>query len=122
MAKDTPEVRVKDALKDLFTKLPGVTMFSNPVGNARYGSCRVPYGVGGRGGSDYVGYRSIIVTPDMIGRRVAVFCAIEAKRPGEQPEPHQQAFINGVLAAGGLAGKADCCDDALSILRVSGGS
>jgi hypothetical protein len=51
----------------------------------------------------------------MIGRRVAVFVAIEEKDLGK-PTPEQLQFIANVQAAGGLAGVAHSAADAEAIL------
>jgi hypothetical protein len=75
----------------------------------RYGLCP--------GSSDLIGLRTIVITPDMVGQRVAVFSAIEVKDRG-RPTEQQQAFITTVQQAGGLAGVARSLPDALSILRL----
>lgn len=68
-----------------------------------------------KGSSDLIGWRTITVTPDMVGRRLAVFTAIEVKDKG-RPTPEQIAFIEAVRAAGGLAGVARSVDDGQAIL------
>jgi hypothetical protein len=75
----------------------------------RYGLCP--------GSSDLIGLRTITITPDMVGQRVAVFCAIEVKDRG-RPTDQQQAFVAMVQQAGGLAGIARSVPDALSVLRL----
>jgi hypothetical protein len=56
------------------------------------------------GSSDLIGYRSITVTPDMVGQQLAVFAAVEVKAPKGRLSEAQQAFLSHVAAAGGLAG------------------
>ena len=75
----------------------------------RYGLCP--------GSSDLIGFRTIVITPDMVGQRVAVFTAVEVKDQARATE-QQQAFIRLVQQAGGMAGVARCVPDALSILRL----
>lgn len=75
----------------------------------RYGLCP--------GSSDLIGYRTITITPEMVGRRLAVFAAVEVK-DGGKPTEQQQRFIELVQQAGGLAGVARSVPDALSILRL----
>ncbi len=75
----------------------------------RYGLCP--------GSSDLIGYRTVVVTPDMVGQRIALFCAVEVKDRG-RPTEQQQAFIDLIQHAGGLAGVARSVPDALSILRM----
>lgn len=67
------------------------------------------------GSSDLIGWRSIEVTPDMVGRRVAVFAAIEVKDRG-RPTAEQQRFIGAVLSAGGIAGVARSVAEAEALL------
>jgi hypothetical protein len=64
------------------------------------------------GSADLVGYRSVTVTPDMVGQTVAVFTAIEVKTPTGRPTPAQLAWLEHVRQAGGRAGIARCIDDA----------
>jgi hypothetical protein len=75
----------------------------------RYGLCP--------GSSDLIGYRTIVITPDMVGRRLAVFAAVEVKDRAA-PTDQQQAFMRLIEQAGGLAGVARSVPDALSILRL----
>ncbi len=60
-------------------------------------------GVGSNGGSDLIGYRIITITPDMVGRTVAVFTAIEAKVKGGNKRLEQKQFIEAVEKNGGIA-------------------
>lgn len=93
-------------------------LFRNNVGVLQDAEGRyVAYGVGGKGGSDLLGWETIEVTPDMVGTKVAVFCAIEVKRPGESATPEQLDFINMVVSAGGRAGVAESPEIALDIMR-----
>ena len=75
----------------------------------RYGLCK--------GSSDLIGWRSLTITPDMVGQTVAVFAAIEVKDRG-RPTPEQLHFIAQVQAAGGLAGVARTVAEAEAILGV----
>jgi hypothetical protein len=63
----------------------------------------VQFGVASPGGSDLIGYRSVTITPDMVGQRVAIFTAIEVKTATGRPTPAQQHFIDHIRAAGGIA-------------------
>lgn len=75
------------------------------------------YGVGPNGAGDWIGWRSVTITPAMVGRRVALFANIEAKSPGRNADPDQSAFIDYVLAAGGIAGVAHSATEALAIIQ-----
>ncbi len=98
-------------------------LWRNNVGMLRDRNGRpVAFGLGSWGGevvsgpSDVIGHHTITITPDMVGRQVAVFVAIEAKDLG-QLKPKQRAFLLAVHRAGGLAGVARSTDDARRILE-----
>lgn len=77
---------------------------------------RLRYGVGPNGASDRIGYKTITVTPGMVGKRIAVFAAVEVKRPGADPTGDQVLFIDRIRAAGGIAGVARSAEDAEGIV------
>ena len=68
------------------------------------------------GSADLIGYRTIVITPDMVGQTVAVFAAVEVKAQRGRPTTEQAAFLDHVTAAGGLAGIARSVEDAEAIL------
>ena len=78
----------------------------------------ISYGLGPNGASDCIGYRVIRITPDMVGKRVAQFLAIETKAPGEQSTEDQDAFIDNIRAAGGCAGVVYSVEEAARLLGV----
>lgn len=69
------------------------------------------------GSSDLIGLQSVTITPDMVGRQVAVFVAVEVKSPGKKAKPEQQRFIDAVNRMGGMAGVAHSVDEAKNILQ-----
>lgn len=86
----------------------GTTLFRNQTG--RYELKDGRWLVSGLcvGGSDLIGWTSIQITPEMIGKRLAVFTAIEVKSPlasGKKKEPsaEQSRFLQAVQSAGGVA-------------------
>lgn len=68
------------------------------------------------GSSDVIGWQSVEITPEMVGRRVAVFVALEAKSDTGRPTREQMAFIAAVRAAGGIAGIVRSSEDAEKLL------
>jgi hypothetical protein len=68
------------------------------------------------GTSDAIGLHTITITPDMVGRQIAVFTAIEAKDQADLT-PEQRAFLLNVHRMGGIAGCARSVDDARAILN-----
>ena len=73
----------------------------------RFGLCK--------GSSDIIGITPITITPEMIGKRVGVFTAIEVKKPKGMPTDEQVNFIERVRGLGGFAGVARSVEDALEI-------
>jgi dihydroxyacid dehydratase/phosphogluconate dehydratase len=52
----------------------------------------------------------------MVGTRLAIFTSIEVKTPTGRVRPEQQAWLETVQQAGGVAGVARSIDDAVRIL------
>jgi hypothetical protein len=69
------------------------------------------------GSSDLIGWKSVVVTPDMVGKRFAVFLAIETKAQRGRLSDKQQRFIATVKEHGGLAGEARTLEDAYRIIE-----
>jgi len=69
-----------------------------------------------RGSADLIGWRTIIITPEMVGQRIAVFTSIEVKTTTGHLTPAQQAWMGTVRTAGGIAGVARSVRDAEEIL------
>lgn len=99
----------------------GATMFKNNVGKLRdergnivtFGLCK--------GSSDLIGWTPITITPEMVGKKIAVFTAVEVKldKHGKyQATKEQKQFINVVRNNGGFAGVADCKKDLEDIIHV----
>lgn len=55
------------------------------------------------GSSDLVGWLPVAVTPEMVGRRVAVFVAVEVKDLKGRTTPAQDLFLKMVTESGGIA-------------------
>ncbi len=71
------------------------------------------------GQSDLIGWRTIIVTPDMVGCRLAVVTAIEVKREsGGRTSADQRRFVDAVQRAGGIAGVANTPEAAVGIIET----
>lgn len=89
----------------------GWRLFRNNVGvlpdrrgvPVRYGLCP--------GSADLVGWRSVTITPDMVGQTLAQFTAVEVKGPTGRLTPEQAAWLQAVDQAGGLTVVARSADD-----------
>ena len=96
---------------------PELRLFRNQVGqlpDPRTGRM-VQFGLA-RGSADLIGWRTITITPDMVGRQVAVFTSIEVKTERGRVRPEQQAWLNTVQCSGGIAGIARSIADATQII------
>ena len=75
----------------------------------RFGLCK--------GSSDIIGITPVTITPDMVGKQVGVFTAIEVKTPKGKATDEQINFIQRVRDLGGFAGVARSVEEALEITR-----
>ena len=64
------------------------------------------------GNGDLIGWHSIVVTPDMVGRRVAVFASLEGKEGNGRMSAEQRVWRDQVRAAGGIAEEVRSVEDA----------
>lgn len=76
-----------------------------------------PFRSGIEGMSDGCGLVPVEITADMVGKRVAVFLAIEDKQGSGRRSKEQEQFINAIRALGGRAGVARNDDDVAAIVR-----
>jgi hypothetical protein len=110
------EAGAADAIKEWRLMRADVRLWRNNVGAyplpgggfLRYGLCN--------GSADFVGLRSVVVTPAMVGKRVAVFLALETKAPGKDADTHQDAWLTEVRDAGAIAGVARNAQEAEDLL------
>lgn len=70
-----------------------------------------------KGSSDTIGWYSKVITPDMVGQRVAIFTAVEIKTDIGIPSDEQLNFIERVRQAGGIAGVVRTVKDAIALLK-----
>ena len=68
------------------------------------------------GASDLIGFTPVVITQDMVGQKIAVFCAVECKTETARPSPEQLHFCDFIRKSGGLAGIARSPEDARKIL------
>lgn len=109
-------------------------LFKNNVGSAYRGKMMmlngkkvltglqfISYGLGGiKGSSDQIGIASVEITPDMVGKRVGIFTAIEVKKDKHgayKATPEQRKFIQMVKANGGIAGVCDSVEDMKQLIK-----
>ncbi|MDA8230750.1 MAG: VRR-NUC domain-containing protein [Magnetospirillum sp.] len=96
--------------------LPGVRLFRNQVGHGAAGQIIGRPGPGllvvrgnpvtmglAPGSPDLIGWRTLTVTDDMVGQRIAVFVGLEVKTATGRASPEQRNFIDVLDRAGGIA-------------------
>lgn len=121
------ESNVKSSVMIALSRL-GMRVFNNPVGLfwagamdyvdrdtgstvLKLGARRVSCGLF-EGSSDLIGWRTIKITPEMVGKNIAVFCAVETKGKRGRASSEQLNFIAQVKKAGGIAGLAFSAEQA----------
>ena len=91
-------------------------LFRNNTGTLRDANGRpVQFGLC-KGSADLIGWRSIAITPAMVGTTIAVFTSVEVKTPTGRIRPEQKQWLEAVQAAGGIAGVARSVADAEVLL------
>jgi len=54
-------------------------------------------------GGDRIGWTEVLITPDMIGKKIAVFTNLEIKGPGDTIKDGQKNFHNMILKHHGIS-------------------
>lgn len=66
------------------------------------------------GSSDIIGFKTVTITSDMVGRRIAVFGAWEVKSGSGRPTQEQKQFVSHVAEGGGIASVVRSPEEALA--------
>ena len=72
-----------------------------------------------KGSSDLIGFKTVKVTPDMVGQEIAQFVSLEIKTETGKLTKMQHNWLQKVKTSGGIVGVARTVKDALKILKVS---
>ncbi len=107
----------------------GMRLFKNETGAAYRGSVTrhggsvvinkatmVKYGLC-NGSSDLIGFRTVRITEDMVGKDVAQIVALEVKAEKGRATDEQQRFIKMINDHGGLSGIVRSLEEAQKILQ-----
>ena len=106
------EAAIQAAIRLALGSHPRIKAFRNNAGQYKTPDGRwVKYGVGNPGGADLIGWRSVLITPDMVGQRIAQFVSVEVKTPKGTVRPEQQVWADNVRKAGGIAVIARSVED-----------
>ncbi len=76
---------------------------------------KIRAGLSPNGSSDLIGFTVIEITPDMVGKKIPVFTAIETKTANGKATPEQDNYIQAVRRYNGFAGVARNTQDAKKI-------
>lgn len=130
------EMELKAQMRKDLGRIPNAKFFNNPVGNfyagkprlnatsQREGSItldharRVQCGLI-TGACDLIGWKTVEITPDMVGQKIAQFVGIELKTDKGYVKAAQGIFIGNVRDAGGIAGVARSTQEALALLGLA---
>jgi hypothetical protein len=111
------KIKETDILREILELSRGpVRLFRNNVGFDA--GNKVRYGLK-PGSSDLIGWRTIEITEHHIGRKVAVFAAIEVKTPTGKVKEEQQRFLDYVDECGGISGICRSVEEAKALLNLS---
>jgi hypothetical protein len=111
------ETTIQQQIRLALGTRPDARLFRNQVGRLPdpRTSRLVTFGLA-RGSADLIGWRTVTITPDMVGQQVAVFTSIEIKSPTGRLAPLQANWLDAVQNAGGIAGVARSVTEATNIL------
>ena len=114
------ETKLQQEIRLALGTIPSLRLFRNQVGqlpDPRTGRF-VQFGLA-KGSSDLVGFKTIKITPEMIGQEVAQFVSIEIKTERGKLTEVQENWLQKVKSSGGIVGVARSIQDALKIVKVS---
>ena len=118
------ETGLSAAIQDALALEPGLLLFRNSTGLFRAHGHRVRAGLG-NGSADLIGLLTVGVRPNSSSPAApwGRFMALEVKRPGEKPEPHQDAWLASVRERGGFAAVVRSVDEArAAVTRARSGA
>ena len=126
------EAEIKARIQIALSKDPSIRLFNIVTGQfwrgeVDYRESDIPRGIvvlrnasavrtGCPGMSDLLGWKSITISPEMVGMKIAILTAVETKSQKGRPSDQQRQFIHVVSNAGGIAGIARSVEEAKLIL------
>lgn len=80
---------------------------------------RIKFGLT-EGSSDLIGWKTIVITEDMVGKKIAVFRAVEEKTGKDTLSEEQARFLNQVSISGGIAEIAESIEGKTKLKNING--
>lgn len=117
---------------DIFRRLgslPNIRIFRNNVGVGFQGRVihedagiitlsgarRIRFGLH-TGSGDLIGWKSTLITTDMVGKKIAQIVSIETKTKTGRPTDEQTNWRDQIISAGGIAGIVRSTDEAIELI------
>ena len=113
------ETKIQQEIRLALGQRSDLRLFRNETGklpDPRTGKW-VQFGLA-KGSSDLIGFKTVKITPEMIGKEIAQFVSIEIKTEHGKLTEVQQNWLQKVHDSGGIVGVARTVKDALQILKV----
>ena len=114
------ETKIQQEIRLALGQRSDLRLFRNETGklpDPRTGQW-VQFGLA-KGSSDLIGFKTVKITPEMIGKEIAQFVSLEIKTERGKLSTIQQNWLQKVKSSGGIVGVARTVKDALNILKVS---
>ena len=127
MREDTIKDHILVALARIFRTI----LYTNPIGTGWFGKFKKrsddgdvtlkfgrPVAMGlKKGSADLIGFLPVVITKEMVGKKIPVFVSLEIKKPGKEPEPDQEDWLRTMLLHKCCAGVAHSEDEAVKIVQ-----
>lgn len=115
-----PEKLIQHEVQLLLSKSHDTRVFRNQVGTYKLEDGRVLRSGLAVGSADLIGWKTLTITPEMVGQQVAVFLSVEIKSATGKPSVDQLRWRDAVEKAGGIAIITRSADDAATqIIKCS---
>lgn len=105
------EINTQRSIQVVATQDPSVRLFRNQTGLYKLQDGRVLQSGLAKGSADLIGWKTIEITPDMVGKKVAVFLSVEVKSQKGRLTSEQENWLKCVNSVGGIAIVARCTED-----------
>lgn len=113
------EKKIQNSIMLTLGSKPWCRIFRNNVGTATTSTGSfIRFGLA-PGSSDLIGITKVKITPDMVGKEVGIFTAIEVKDTRGKVSDKQKKFIDTIKKMGGIAFVARSAKEALDLVKGS---